>query len=253
MNTFRKYFLAITLAFLACESALVAAEEPDFKTMLRAIDRMQNFGSDFSATNTIITEQPGKETDVMQAKIFRRDKDDKFTIVILLPDTKRGQGYIQIEDNLWFYDPETRKYVHSSFKENFQSSNAKNSDFRKSALATDYTVAGYAEGRLGNFDVYMVDLTANNNEVTYPYEKVWISKKDSLLLKTESFSLTKRLMRTALFPSYARVGSNMIADRMLFIDEIEKGNKTQITLKDIATGAIPDYVFTKPYLEQVNK
>jgi outer membrane lipoprotein-sorting protein len=251
---FRKIiFMQTTALILFVFANYGFAQEPDFKKIFASIDAMQNFSSDFSAVHTIVSEEPGKEKDIMQAKIFRRDSGDKFTIVILKPDVKKGQGYIQLEDNLWFYDPESRKFVHTSIKENFQNSNAKNSDFRRSSYAEDYELETYTQGRLGAFDVYIADLKAKSNETTYPFLRVWISKPDYLLLKTESYSLTKRLMRSSYFPGYAKVGNNLIPDKMLFVDEIEKGKKTQITLKDISIAAIPDYVFTKSYLEQVNR
>jgi hypothetical protein len=30
------------------------------------------------------------------------------------PESQLGQGYLKVDDNLWFYDPESRKFSHSS-------------------------------------------------------------------------------------------------------------------------------------------
>jgi len=249
-----KSMIVVALFFIFTATVLGAAESPDFKAIFKTIDDRLNFmKSDYSAMYTIVHDQPGKDQQVTEAKIFRRDTGDKLTIVILKPDVNKGQGYINLEGNLWFYDPDTRKFIHSSAKENFQSSDAKNSDFRKSSFSDDYDVESFTDGKLGKIETYVVNLKGRTNEVTYPFLKTWISRKDGLLLKTESYSLTNRLMRTSLFPSYVRVGDNLISDKMLFSDEIEKGNKTQITIKDLSLAAIPDYVFTKSYLEQVNR
>ena len=234
--------------------ASVMAQAPDFDSIMKTIDERSNFlESDFSATMSMVTEDPEEGNDKRVVHTFRRDKDDKFLLLIKEPVIQLGQGYLRLEDNLWFYDPESRKFSHTSMKENFQGSDAKNSDFRMWTMAEDYKVNSYTSGKLGAYDVWIVDLEAKHDEVTYPFKKIWITHKDNLVLKTEDYSLTKRLMRTSYYPSYVKVDNSYIADKMIFVDALVKGKKTQIRLSNISTKAIPDYVFTKAYVERVNR
>ena len=69
------------------------------------------------------------------------------------------------------------------------------------------------------------------------------------LLKMESYSLTKRLMRTALFPNYVKIGDAIIPRVMVFVDELVQGSRTQITLTEISLNDLPDSVFTKAFIE----
>jgi hypothetical protein len=83
--------------------------------------------------------------------------------------------------------------------------------------------------------------------------KLWIHKDRSLVLKVEDYSLSQRLMRTAYYPKYMRVSDRFIPSRMLFVDELKEGEKTQVTIKDASVASLPDSVFTKAYLERVNR
>jgi outer membrane lipoprotein-sorting protein len=246
---------AATLALLALALGQAAfAAEPDIPGIIAAIDRMANFRDvDFSCTYTMVSEKPGEDPEVFKVRVFRRDREEKFMILFLEPETQKGQGYLQIEDNLWFYDPESRKFNHSSFKENLSDSEAKNNDMRASSLTDDYAVQGYVEAVLGKYEAYVVTMAAKNDEVPYPTIKMWISKGDSLVLKIESYSLSNRLMRTSYYPSYVKIGDRYLPSRMLFVDELNTGEKTQATIKDPSVAALPDSVFTKAYLERVNK
>ncbi len=247
-----KKYIALLCLILA--GFYLGAEEPDFKEILTEIDNNKNFDDrDFSCMNTIVSEKPDEDTSIKQFKMFRRDGEDKFVLLILKPETEKGQGYLQAEGNIWFYDPESRKFAHSSLKENFQESDAKNSDFRRSSLSEDYKVDSYIEGKLGKYDVYIVDLSATNDEVTYPYRKLWIDKDNHIVFKSEDYSLTKRLMRTSLYVGYKKILDKIIPTKMLFIDELTEGQKTQITLKGISLADLPDSVFTKSYIERVNR
>ncbi len=138
-------------------------------------------------------------------------------------------------------------------KDTFSNSDARNSDFEKSELKNDYTVTAVSEGKLGKYDVYIMDLKANDNEVTYPFMKMWVSKNGTLILKTEDYSKTERLMRTSLYPSYTKVSGKFMPIKMIFIDELIEGSKTQIQISKLSTKELPDNIFTKEYVERVNR
>jgi outer membrane lipoprotein-sorting protein len=230
------------------------AEEPDFSKILAEIDGMASFQNvDFTANITVVSEKPGEDAGVLQARFFRRDRQDMSCIVILKPDAQKGQGYLLAEDNMWFYDPESRKFAHTSLKENFGDSKAKNSDLTGSSLAKDYRIEKTEKGKLGSFETYIIDLKAVNNEVPYPHMRIWIRQDNYLVLKAEDYSLSERLMRTAYYPHYVKIEDRYFPDKMLFVDELKKGEKTQMTFTEVSTAPLPDTVFTKTYLERVNR
>ena len=231
-----------------------AAATPDYLAILREIDRSQNFDdTDFSASFTFVSEKPDEEASVFKARMFRRDSADKFVLVFLEPPIQQGQGYLQVDENLWFYDPESRKFTHSSLRENLEDSEARNSDLRQSSLATDYEVAAADHGTLGRYQVHVIELTAAHDEVSFPSVKLWVRSDNNLVLKVENYSLSGRLMRSDYFPNYVRVEDRLIASRALFVDELRPGERTQMTLTDTSLATLPDSVFTKSYLERVNR
>jgi len=246
--------LAISIILISISATLSALTVQEAQEKLGVIDEQSNFEDlDFSAVMTMISEdvETGIEKNVIQQ--FRRDSDDKFLMLFQEPVVQKGQGYLMIDDNLWFYDPESRKFSHTSMKDSFGDSDARNSDFGEVYLAEDYRVTAVEEGKLGKYDVYILDLQATNDEVTYPAQKMWVTKNSYLKLKTEDFSDTGRLMRTSLYPSYAKVGDKFLATKMIFTDELIEGNKTQISITDLSTSDLPDTLFTKAYVERVNR
>lgn len=251
MNKIKGY---IALALLFISAGAWALTNGEAVEILAELDESRNFSNtDFSAVMTMVSEDPEKGIDKMKVQQFRRDSKDTFLMLFLEPESKKGQGYLRIDDNLWFYDPESRKFNHTSMKDSFGGTDAKHSDFRVSTLKSDYAVENVKEGKLGKFEVYIMDLKARNSEVTYPGIKMWVTKKGHLLLKTEDYSATGRLMRTSLFPRYAKVSGKYIATVMIFVDELIEGRKTQISITDISTKTLPDTIFTKSYVERVNR
>ncbi len=253
LSLIRRLFLAVGVGLLAPIPAVVA-EDVDYTEILRSIDRSSSFDdTDFSATFTLASEKPDEETSVFKAQMFRRDGEDKFVMIFLEPDVQRGQGYLQVDDNLWFYDPESRKFSHSSRRENLQDSEARNDDIIASSLAEDYDVEAATEGRLGRYDVHILELAARHNEVSFPHLKMWIRQDNDLVLKVQNFSLSGRLVRSDYFPRYVRVGGRFLASQMLFVDELKEGERTQVTMANPSLARVPDSVFSKSYLERVNR
>jgi outer membrane lipoprotein-sorting protein len=220
--------------------------------MLKAVDDMGSFGNqDYSATYSIVTEKPGEKPASVEVKLFRRDAHDQFVLLIQKPEKQKGQGYLKIDDNVWFYDPESGNFSHSTMKENIQNSEAKNSDLKKYTFADDYEIASSASGKLGSFETWVLDLKAKNNEVSYQHVKLTIRKDKAVPLKEEDYSVSERLMRTVLYlPTYVSAGGKLIPAKIKMVDELNKGEQSVLTISDVSVGKLPDTTFTKAFLER---
>jgi len=251
MNTSTRTSLAILVMVLS--AAAVSWAETDLAAMLNRIDTVTNFTTDFNGVYTAVIERTGESLVTIQARMFRRDAEGKFVILISAPSAQKGQGYLEVDNNLWFYDPTSRLFTHSSLKENWQSSDAMNSDFYRTSYARDYSVESWKEATLGAYPVYILELKGTNAEVTYPWKRIWVRKDLGFILKSEDYSLSKWLMRSAYYPAYAQIGSQFVPSKMLFVDELNKGSRTQMTLTEPSTQPVSSATFTKAYIESVSR
>jgi hypothetical protein len=80
-----------------------------------------------------------------------------------------------------------------------------------------------------------------------------VRKDKTMTLKQEDYSVNGRLMRTTLFPKYVVLDGKLLPSQILIVDEINKGEKSQITMAEQSVEKLPDKVFTKAFLEQVNR
>jgi hypothetical protein len=252
----------ILVALFATSIALCGAfADPDFKGMLKTVDSLVSFpDTDFSAEYKIEQFKPGQGTSATNAVIFRRDKDEKYLILILDPPSDKGKGYLKIGPNMWLYDPVSRRFDFSSSKERFQNSNARNSDFTRSTYASDYDITSAKQEQLGKFLCWVLDLKANNDDVSFPRSKIWVSD-DNLVRKTEDYSLSGQLMRTRAVPSYQKIGERYVPIMLLIVDNLRgktiegkfQNETTKITISKPSLSKLPDSIYTQAYLEKVSK
>lgn len=246
---------------LGAALAAFASADPDFKAMLKTVDSLVSFtDTDFSAEYRIEQIKPGEGGSDKTAVMIRRDKDEKYIILITAPASDKGKGYLKIGASMWIYDPEARRFNFTSSKDRFENSNARNSDFTRSNYSGDYDFVSAKQEKLGKFNCWVLDLKANNNEVSYPVTRLWVSE-DNLVRKTEDYSLSGQLMRTTAIPTYQKVGERFVPVMMLIVDNMRgkkidgkfQNESTKLTISKPSLTKVPDSIFTQAYLEKVSK
>ena len=175
-------------------------------------------------------------------------------MVQLFPEADKGTGYMRDGDNFWTYDPISRKFTHSSLKDELGDSDVKVDDVTndKNKWRTNYEVTEFKEGKLGKYDVYIISVHAITSAPAYENSTYYVRKDVSVLLKEEDFSGTNRLMRTILMPKYTKVPQGYVATQIIVRDELNKGEQTQQIVSELTFDSLPDKIFTKAYLEGLN-
>jgi outer membrane lipoprotein-sorting protein len=251
-------YLILPVLFFFTAASIQAVTDQEL--LVKVDSLVSYYGIDFSAEYTIVQEKPGQGLSTTVAGVFRRDSSETFVIVIMEPSISKGQGYLKQGKTLWFYDPESRNFNTTNNADRFQNTNARNSDFTRSTLSQDYKVTAGEDVTLGRFKCRLLTLEAVTKDVTYPKMRVWISE-DGLLRKTEDYSLSGQLLRTSAIPDYHQISGRYVPKQILFVDALQgaiingkfTNEKTQITISRPSFGKVADSVFSKTFLESVNR
>jgi len=254
------------LSFILSVFMVTSVFALDYQALLQqAEDNSAFFDTDFKGVYSVVQEKPGEGKNITDAIMYRRDRNEKWVILVTGPAKEKGKGYLQSDGNIWFYDPTDNAFTFTSAKDKFQNTNANNSDFAPQHYARDYSYTETKEAKLGKLDCVVYTLKAKVNTVDYPMLKIWVTKDDGLVRKKEDYSLSGQLLRTTLIPSYQMATANnkkyAIPVNMLIVDNL-KGKKigdkmqyerTQISISNVSFEKVKDVVYTKPYLEMMSQ
>ncbi|BDC94408.1 Outer membrane lipoprotein-sorting protein [Treponema bryantii] len=257
-----KKILSIIVAaaiFTGALAAQVSADVADkcYKILEESQD-IQAYHGDYSATISLVVEKPGRPKENIQFKVFDRTDKKLMTIVQLFPEADKGKGYLRNDENIWSYDPISRKFTHTSIKEALGDSDVKLDDVEKNNKywRENYEIFSYEEGTLGKYPVDIIVLQAKTKEPSYAKTKLYLRKDIPLPLKQEDYSGSDRLMRTTLVPKWSKVEVRgkvgYVATQLIVRDELNKGEQTQQVISDLTFDTLPDKIFTKAYLEGLN-
>lgn len=243
-------------AFLALVGSAAFAAAPDGMAILKAIEANEAMSEDVQATVNLTQNRTGQGAKVLSMEYFRRDKDKSFVIAMTGPESERGNGYLRQGDHFWMYRRNTRTFQHVNRDESIGGSDAKGGDFESRPLTEMFAPVKDKQGAellaadtVGGVPCWRLEARAIVSDVDYPRKTMWVRQADLLLAKQQSFSSSGTLMQTAYYLKYAPVAGRMLSMRMVFVDEVEKGNRSIVDLSAVKVGKVDPGIFTKAWLE----
>jgi outer membrane lipoprotein-sorting protein len=260
------WLLCLSLGFGALNVALLAGpaqaaiSQSDLVATLKVIDDRQRNQGDWRSFAYIEQKEKDKVAVVYEAFVFRRGADKKFMILFTKPKASQGQGYLRVDDNLWFYDPAVGKWERRTERERIGGTNSRRSDFDESRLAEEYDPEDTGSEKLGVYDAQVMTLKGKPGlDLAFPTIKLWVDKATQNVLKRQEFALSGKLLRTSYYPKWQKVFSESrnadiwYPQEIRFFDEVEKQNSTLILIKSVDLKPLEANLFTKAWLESKSR
>lgn len=232
----------------------------DPQRILERIDAQQRNQGDWRAS-VYMEQRVRDKVDVAYAgEVYRRGEDGKFLLLFTRPKASRGQGYLRLGRNLWFYEPAVGRWERTTERARINGTNSRRSDFDASRLGEDYTATLLGAGSLGRFEITRLRLKSRAGvDVAFPEMELWVDRDSGNLLKRQDYAPSGRLLRTTYYPKWRKVYSPSkqaevwYAEEIRVFDEVEKDSSTLILLRDVECEPLPRNLFTKAWLESKSR
>lgn len=164
----------------------------------------------------------------------------------LKPPKVKGRKLLMIDRNMWFVKPSLRKPVPISPRQKLMGG-ASNGDIASTNYAGDYEARSVSEEDVDGELCYLLDLVATNKRATYDRIRYWVSKKRFVGVKSEFFTVSGKLFKTATFEYDNRINVNgkslPFISKMVIKDAVIKENITTMTYRKVEIKEIPNSVF----------
>lgn len=245
---------------LAPAPVALALNEKETADLIALVDDRQRNTGDYASTGFIDQKEKDGSTKAFEARVYRRDADDKWMILFTKPKAEAGKGYLRLEKNLFLYEPALGKWERQTERASIAGTGSRRDDFDESRLTEEYTAAFIGDETLGKFKVYRVKLTAKPKvEVASPIIELWIDQDTKNILKRQESALSGKLLRTSYYPAWDKMFSKSknadvyVPREIRVFDEVEKGNSTTILIRDVKLDPLDQNMFTKAWLESQSR
>ncbi|MBN1799422.1 MAG: outer membrane lipoprotein-sorting protein [Spirochaetales bacterium] len=232
--------------FIAADSELPA-------DLTATIENNLSSSRDFSALLTVIKNKDTELEDQEQYYLFRKDTQGLLLLLQTKPEPVKGRAYLLRNNELWLYNPYGQGFSQATRTQTISNSLALVSDIAAFSFVKDYKVQKITADVLGDYDVYKVELAAKQDSHSVSRITLWIEKTAVLPLKLQAFNRKGIQERTVYYHKYTRTGGEIYPVSIYIEDAADPARKTQLIFSKFNIQPIPDFVFTRAYLEEINK
>jgi hypothetical protein len=215
-RTTTMFFAALSALLLVPSRPGIAAGGMEPTSILAESDRARGGGLPGVEWELKLASTEGENQDARELTVIAVN-DSSLATTTFPPRMKRAK-LLQVERNMWYGRPDLRKPVSISSRQRM-SGQAVNGDIAATNYYGEYTPTLLREEKVGEEDTYVLDLIAKNKWVTYDHIVYWVSKKRLVAVKSEFYTVSGKLLKTATFEH----GNTIVYDnrKIPFVSRIE--------------------------------
>jgi outer membrane lipoprotein-sorting protein len=197
-----------------------------------------------------------KKGDKIRTKLMHvyAEGEEKALIEFTNPED-RGTKYLKLSGELWIYFPDAEEIIKISghmLKRSMMGSDFSYEDaLENESLLKRYRVTLLGSEMVNERDCYVLELNAIEKKTTYAKQKLWVDKEIFVILKTELYALSGKLLKDMILEDVKKYGDRYFATKLTMTDMVTKDSSTTFEMEDINFNAdLPDDIFTKRRLER---
>jgi hypothetical protein len=157
---------------------------------------------------------------------------------------------LMVGNNLWIYIPTSRNPIRISQQQRLMGQ-VSNGDVARTNFAGDYVPTLLREEELEGKLSYVLELKAKSKEVAYHRIIYWVEKDSFDPLKSEFYTISGKLLKTAYYQGYEEIQGRERVTRLVIVDNFRKGQSSIMEYSNMEIEEFPDRIFQKSYLKHL--
>jgi len=248
MNTTLSKINLVTVLILL--SLSVSAQ--DATLIIEKVDA--NMSSDNRIFESEMTIHGRRGSRTVVSKSYSEGNEKSFT-EYLSPASEKGTKMLKLENQLWIYSPATDRTIQISghmLRQSVMGSDLSYEDMMDDRKLTDVYVATVAgEETIDGRRVFLLELTAKVEDVSYHSQKMWVDSERFVPLKQELYAKSGKLLKQMEMKDIIQVQGRWFPSTVVYKDMLKQGDGTEFKITKIQFDQeIPAYIFTKAVLKQ---
>lgn len=242
--------LIVTLLLAWSWHSIVLAQTPE--EILVATDKIRAPGDNFGFSLHVVQQRTAETKSASSEFKFQvRVKDFvKSLVTYTAPPSSKGKRLLMVGPDMWFYVPEIRHSIRISPQQQLLGQ-VSNADVARVVFNIDYRAVAMTEATYAEQAAWSLRLEAREQDIAvYSYIDLLVAKSDFRPLQAKFFTLSKRLLKTALFQDYQNV-LGIERPMRLDIQDAINGKHVVMQYSEMQIMQTPDMYYNKNYLQHL--
>jgi outer membrane lipoprotein-sorting protein len=240
---------------LICITGVLISMGLSAQTADEILDRVdQNMSSENRIFESTMTIHGKRNSRTLTSRTYSVGDKQSFT-EYLSPAREQGTKMLKLEDQLWIYSPSTDRTIQISghmLRQSVMGSDLSYEDMMEDRKLTDvYDAAIAGEEEVDGRSVWVLDLTANVEDIAYASRKVWIDQERYIPLREELYAKSGQLLKRSTLSDVKNIEGRWFPTTIVYKDMMKQGDGTVFQMTSIRFNQeIEEYLFTKAALKQ---
>lgn len=256
-----KFFLPRTLTCYAhlmlaaaalCHSPISQADDADLaRSVVSKADEVRFPRDGFQVVIDINSSSPGEQVEERKYRVLSKGNEN--TIVQTLePASDKGQAMLMRGRDLWVFMPNVSQPVRLSLAQRLTGQVA-NGDLARANFAGDYEPKLLRTDTIDGEKMHVLELNAVDRGVTYAKVLYWVRQSNDWPHRAEFYSLSGRLLKVCKYEKFQSLGGRVRPTQLIMEDALKKGDVSVLRYSQMSPKDLPDRVFTKQYMDKLNR
>ena len=237
-------------SFIASSSLLAAASSDEAaRRIVEKADEIRFPKYGFQVDVKITTLAEGRDPKVRKYRIISKG-NDKTLVMTMAPAVDRGQIMLMRDRDLWVFMPNVSRPIRLPLSQKLTGQVA-NGDLARANFSGDYNAKLLRTEKVNGQPYYLLELTAARRGVTYHRVLYWVAQHDYRPYKAEFYSVSKRLLKSAHYQDFKKMGGAIRPTRLVIYNSLRKGERSLMDYANMKVRKFSDKIFTKQYLKKL--
>ena len=221
----------------------------DAEKIIEEADKARGPGDSFSFELKVTSLKPDRKDEISKFEVLVKGID-KSLVKFTYPRRDKGKVMLMVGNNLWIYIPTARNPIRISQQQRLMGQ-VSNGDVARTNFAADYVPRLLREEELEGKLSYVLELEARTKKVTYHRIIYWVQKNTLNPLKSEFYTISGKLLKTAYYQGYEEMLGRERVTRLVIVDNLREGQSSIMEYSNMKIEEFPDRIFQKNYLKHV--
>lgn len=243
--------VTVALVAIACLAAGPGKADDDAlaKSILEKADLVRFPAGGFEVGVSIVSTAPGKDAETRKYKVLSKGNENT-VVMVTEPASERGQILLMRGRDLWVFLPNVSQPVRVPLSQRLTGQVA-NGDLARANFSGDYTPKLLRTEVVNGEPMHVLELIATDRGVTYHKVLYWVRQSNQWPHRAEFYSVSDRLLKTATYENFVRLGGRIRPGRLVMHDALRQGEESVMEYADLKSRDLPDKIFTKDYLKRL--
>lgn len=222
----------LMLALLVGGVAVLAAQQ-SAEQFIRNLEKNQTHDTSIIEGRIIVTDRFGERA----SEFISYNRGAEESLLEFTSAAERGQKVLRTADELYLYYPDAAEIIRlqgAALRESLVGSDVSYEDVTGNrGYLEDYSVSIVGSESVADRPATIIEMIAISDDIAYPRQRLWIDNTDYVLLRSEQYALSGRLLKISDTKRTTTQRGKIFPVHLVISDQLKRNSRTDVILDAI--------------------